>query len=74
VLAVLEFLGLEWSDELKDHASHARKRGRIYTPSYHQVIQPIYKDAVDRWRNYARYFGPALDTLKPFIREFGYET
>lgn len=72
VRALVDYLGLEWSEQLLDHASQAKKRGRIYTPSYHQVVRPIYTDSVERWRNYAGHFGVALDTLKPFIEAFGY--
>jgi len=70
----LEFLGLPWDDTLSDHVSHARKRGRIYTPSYHQVSQPIYTDAVDRWRNYEKYLAEAGSLVQPFVTEFGYDS
>jgi tetratricopeptide (TPR) repeat protein len=69
----LDFLGLAWHDSLADHVAHARKRGRIYTPSYHQVSQPIYTDSINRWRNYERYLGEARELLRPFIAEFGYD-
>jgi hypothetical protein len=36
------------------------------------VIKPIYVSAVGRWRNYERLLEPALKTLEPFVREFGY--
>lgn len=70
--ALLDFLGLEWSDAIGDHVSHARRRGRIYTPSYHQVVQPVYRHAVGRWQRYRKYFGPALETLRPYVEKFGY--
>jgi len=70
----LEFLDLPWDDRLSDHVSHARKRGRIYTPSYHQVSQPIYTDAVDRWRNYEKYLAEISALVQPFVTEFGYDT
>ncbi|QNT69594.1 hypothetical protein [Defluviicoccus vanus] len=44
----------------------------IATPSYHQVVQPIYRRSIDRWRNYADAFAPLLPTLAPFIAAFGY--
>lgn len=69
----LAFLGLDWHDSLSDHVSHARKRGRIYTPSYHQVSRPIYTDSVDRWRNYAEHLSAVGERLRPFISEFGYD-
>ncbi|MDE2140635.1 MAG: sulfotransferase, partial [Gammaproteobacteria bacterium] len=70
--ALLEFLGLPWSEELADHTAHAQRRGRIYTPSYHQVIRPVYSDAVNRWQRYQRHFGTALDLVRPYAENFGY--
>jgi Flp pilus assembly protein TadD len=72
VRALLEFLGLEWEEGLQDHTRQAKKRGRIYTPSYHQVIKPIYGDAVGRWQRYRGYFGEALPILAPYAADFGY--
>jgi len=69
---LLEFLGLEWASDLDDHTRQAKKRGRIYTPSYHQVIRPVYGDAVGRWERYRDHFGPALDILRSYIERFGY--
>lgn len=69
---LLDFLGLPWSENLTDHTAHARHRGRIYTPSYHQVVQPIYKHAVDRWRRYEHHLRGVLPILRPYIETFGY--
>lgn len=69
---LLGFLGLEWDESMQDHTRHAKRRGRIYTPSYHQVVQPLYGDAVDRWQKYRPYFGTALERLKPYAEGFGY--
>lgn len=70
--SLLDFLGLKWADGLADHTAHARKRGRIYTPSYHQVIQPLYDKAINRWKRYQRHFGAALEILQPYVERFGY--
>ncbi|MGH8414421.1 MAG: sulfotransferase family protein, partial [Gammaproteobacteria bacterium] len=67
----LDFLGLETRQTLR-HTEKAKQRGRIYTPSYHQVIQPIYRDALGRWQRYQKYFGRALGILQPFADRFGY--
>jgi tetratricopeptide (TPR) repeat protein len=67
------FLGIEGETALLDYAEHALRRGRIHTPSYAQVVQPIYRSAVMRWKNYAGHFGPAMDLLTPWIRHWGYE-
>lgn len=68
---ILDFLDLPWDDAVLGYAEHARTR-TISTPSYHQVVQPIYRRSVDRWRNYAFALDEALPLLRPFIEEFGY--
>lgn len=70
---LLGFLGLSWSPRVLEHADAARRRGRITTPSYDQVSQPLYQGARDRWRRYARYFEPHLPALMPYIQAFGYD-
>jgi len=71
--AVLEFMGLQWEETMGRFHEHARLRGRINTPSYHQVTQPIYNRASYRWLRYRRHLEPYLSELKPFIEYFGYE-
>jgi len=71
--AVLEFLQLGWEPELENYQHTALRRGRINTPSYSQVVQPIYKDAQFRWLNYRKYLGKYLDKINPWISEFGYD-
>ncbi len=73
IRALLDFLELEWAEGLSDHTAHARGRGRIYTPSYHQVIQPVYRDALYRWKRYARHLAPTIETLRPLAETLGYE-
>jgi uridine kinase len=58
---------------MEDYRSTAIKRGRINTPSYAQVSQPIYKDAKYRWINYKDYLEKYSDKIEPWIDEFGYE-
>lgn len=70
---LLDFLGLEWNDAVLDHVDHAKQRGVIHTPSYHQVVQPIYQHAAYRWKRYATELGPFIEQLQPFISCFGYE-
>ena len=68
---ILEFLWLPWDDAVLGYAEHAKQRA-IATPSYHQVVQPIYRRSVGRWRNYADAFTGVLPILQPFIEAFGY--
>lgn len=70
--AVLEFLGLEFDPVVLDHVKHAKQRGRINTPSYHQVSQPIYRTARFRWERYREQLAPYLPQLEPWIRYHGY--
>jgi tetratricopeptide (TPR) repeat protein len=69
---VFGYLGLNDAETDIDHVSHAKRRGRIYTPSYHQVVQPLYTDAMERWRRYLPHFGAALPILRPYAELFGY--
>ncbi|HSN17366.1 MAG TPA: sulfotransferase [Gammaproteobacteria bacterium] len=69
---LLEFLGLSWEEGMQDHTHQARKRGRIYTPSYHQVVRPVYRDALARWQRYRKYYGEALEILGPYVKDFDY--
>ncbi len=69
---LLRFLEIEWDPAVLDHVRHARDRGTIRTPSYHQVTQPIYQSAKYRWERYARELEPILGTLCPYIEHFGY--
>lgn len=69
---LLSFLNIAWNDGILNHADHAKQRGMITTPSYHQVTQPIYKNAKFRWKRYAQELKPVMQTLQPFIEHFGY--
>ena len=69
---VLDFLGLDWHDEVLDHRSSAQTRGRIATNSYQQVTEPIYTRAKFRWQRYRQFLEPCLPYLKSHIEYFGY--
>ncbi len=69
---LVEFLGLEWDPAVLGYAERAKRRGKIQTPSYHQVTEPIYRRARYRWRRYAEHLRPVMATLAPYIEEFGY--
>lgn len=69
---IFAFLGLDWRGEVLDHVEHAKTRTAINTPSYHQVIQPIYQHARYRWERYAEVFLPHMVVLQPFIEYFDY--
>ena len=73
VAGVLKFLDVAWDDKVRDYRQHAMARGQINTPSYEQVVKPIYKHSIGRWRNYGSAFDEVLPLLMPYIERFGYQ-
>ncbi|MBK6385371.1 MAG: hypothetical protein IPF71_00380 [Rhodoferax sp.] len=69
---LLAFLGLPWDEAVLKHTEHARQRGAINTPSYHQVVQPVYQRSKYRWKRYEREFVDVMPVLQPYIEKFGY--
>ena len=69
---VLKLLGLEWDENMENYRQTALDRGRIRTPSYNQVVKPLYKDAQQRWKNYAKPMARILPLLEPWAERFGY--
>jgi hypothetical protein len=70
---VTEFLGLNW------HENQARfyeknQPKRVFSPTYHDASQPVYKRSVSRWTVFEKYLAPVLPILEPYCRAFGYET
>ena len=72
ISVLLRFLGLDWEPEMENYHKTALKGGRIYTPSYSQVVQPIYKEASNRWLNYRKYLDEYSEKIEPWIDEFRY--
>lgn len=69
---LLDFLGVGWDDRVLGHTEHAKARGTINTPSYHQVTQPIYQHAKYRWKRYAKQFEAVTPVLQRYIDYFEY--
>ena len=69
---VLDYLGLPWDEAVRDYAERARQRGRIRTPSYHRVAQPLYRRASGRWLKYREHLEAVLPVLEPWIEAWGY--
>lgn len=69
---VTQFLGLSWHEAQADPAAHARSR-IVRSPTHPDVIQPVYRRSLGRWRAYQKYFEPYQEKLRPFIRAFGYD-
>tara|TARA_R110002049_G_scaffold130773_3_gene289202 strand:+ start:2790 stop:4436 length:1647 start_codon:yes stop_codon:yes gene_type:complete len=69
---VLKLLGLDWDENMENYRQTALERGRIRTPSYNQVVKPLYKDAQQRWKHYAKPMAGILPLLEPWAERFGY--
>ncbi|HWK74888.1 MAG TPA: sulfotransferase [Povalibacter sp.] len=70
--ALADFLQLPWDDVMLSPAAHARAKGFISTPSYSQVVQPVNRSAVDRWKAYQSHLAPAIRQLQPCLARWGY--
>lgn len=69
---LFDFLGLDWEEGVLDHQQTAAKRGYIRTPSYAQVMEPIYSSASGRWKRYEAQMREILPILDPWMEHFGY--
>lgn len=72
--SLLSFLKLPWNSAVLDNVGQATARGRINTPSYAQVSQPLYSTSKERWRRYQTELAPCKETLRPWIERYDYET
>ena len=70
--SLLEFLGLEWTDEVLNYVETARRR-KIRTPSASQVVRPIYRSSLEQWRRYEPQLAPVMPLLGRWVRTFGYD-
>ena len=74
VSKLLAFLDLEWEEELRSYQETALTRGIIKTPSFSQVIKPLYKTSSYRWKHYEENLEQYKTRLMPWIHEFGYSS
>ena len=68
----LEFLGLDWHDQVLDFVTTAADKTRIQTPSYEQVSQPLYREARLRWQRYRSHLGAIEPLLQPHCERLAY--
>ena len=61
---LLSFLGLPWDDAVLDYRRTARERYTA-TPSAEQVVRPLYRSSVGRFRHYEEWMKPEIETLTP---------
>ena len=70
---LLDFLGLPWEEGMRQYHQTSRKGNVINNPSYHQVAEPIYRRAKERWRRYEPHLHPVAPILAPWAAYFGYK-
>ncbi len=68
---LLQYLELDYEENLINFNNTAKKRSKILTPSYTQVIKPLYKTSIGRWKNYKENVSPD-SFLKKWIKKFNY--
>ena len=71
-LKILDFLGAGWDENVKNYRKTSLGRGKITTPSSSQVVQPIYKSSIEKWKNYKKYFDDCHQFLEKWITYFDY--
>jgi len=72
VRPLLKFLELPWHDSVSEFYKTAKKGPQIKTPSYDQVIKPIYSEASGRWKMYKEQNINIYPILEPWIKKFNY--
>ncbi|HTT96553.1 MAG TPA: sulfotransferase [Rhizomicrobium sp.] len=71
VRAVCDFVGLEWSDSMRDFNKRASVAS-IDSPSATQIRRPLYGEGIGQWRKYAEQLQPMMPVLRPWVERFGY--
>jgi len=69
---LLKFLELPWNDNVLEFYKTAKNKHQIKTPSYDQVIRPIYSESSGRWKMYEKQISITLPILESWIKKFNY--
>lgn len=68
---VCDFLGLTWTDAMRNFADKARDRA-VATPSGAQLSRGLSAEGVGAWRRYRDPLAAVLPQLGPWVERFGY--
>ena len=63
---LLNFLEVDWEEKMLNYRDTALKRKKINTPSYSQVIKPLYLSSCFHWVNYRN----ELDFYQKYLSEW----
>jgi tetratricopeptide (TPR) repeat protein len=58
---LIDYLGLEWDEKCLDFHNNERN---VMSPSNMQVRQPMYKNSMNRWKNYEQHLQPLIEVLQ----------
>jgi len=68
---LLNFLNLKFEESIYNFHKTAMQRQKINTPSYDQVVQPIYSSSINRYKNFDAIKNIKID-IKYWINQFSY--
>ena len=69
--AVCAFIGMPWSDTMRDFAAQSGRRA-VATPSSVQIKRGLNQAGIGQWRHYRAELEPIFPILKPWVDRFGY--
>lgn len=68
---LIKYLNLKYEKNLEKFYETAQKREKIATPSYSQVVNPLYTTSIGRWKKYNKS-KEAEKSLEKWIDKFNY--
>ncbi len=71
VQKITEYMGLKYEKNMENFFLTAKNQSRISTPSYSQVINPLYTTSINRWKNYPNT-NETQKKLNKWIKKFNY--
>ena len=71
VTKLIKFLNLSFEDNIYNYQKTAKQREKINTPSYDQVVQPLYTSSINRYKNFDEIRNIETD-ITPWINRFSY--
>ena len=66
-----QYLDIDFQPDMRNFFLTARNREKISTPSYQQVINPIYKSSINKWKHYDKIL-ELENKMQKWITYFGY--
>jgi len=71
ISTLIKFLNLNFEENINNFHITAKNREKINTPSYDQVVQPIYSSSINRYKNFDEIKNIKTN-IQRWIKEFSY--